>query len=444
MAHLPRLLAIMGSGETAPPMAKVHRAIFEQLGPPPVPAVLLDTPYGFQENADDISARAVEYFRESVGRPMAVATFRSAADGPLVHDTAVARLRAASLVFSGPGSPTYALRQWAGTGIPRALGDKLAHGGAVVFASAAALTLGTVTAPIYEVYKAGLDAHWLPGLDLLAALGLPVAVIPHYDNAEGGSHDTRYCYLGERRLAALERELPADVFILGVDGHTALVLDLEARTARVMGIGGVTVRLHGRSAVYPAGATLPIEELGETARRLAAGREAAPGSGNVLAEPLLSAAEGPPSEGPPSARRSPYLAQVQRVEEAFQAALAARDVPQAVTSTLEMERTIVDWSRDTAQSDEMDQARTALRSMIVRLGDLAISGSRDPREVVRPFVEALLEVRRAARDAHDFATSDLVRARLMAAGVEVRDTRDGTEWHLRRCEDGAMARPGGG
>jgi len=34
-----------------------------------------------------------------------------------------------------------------------------------------------------------------------------------------------FCYLGERRLQVLEAELPPDVFILGVDGHTALVLD---------------------------------------------------------------------------------------------------------------------------------------------------------------------------------------------------------------------------
>src|SRR6266571_3494942 len=38
------------------------------------------------------------------------------------------------------------------------------------------------------------------------ALGV---VIPHYDNAEGGTHDTRFCYLGERRLAALEALLAA-------------------------------------------------------------------------------------------------------------------------------------------------------------------------------------------------------------------------------------------
>ncbi|MCI3949505.1 MAG: hypothetical protein K0R11_1439, partial [Acidimicrobiales bacterium] len=43
MAGLPRLLAIMGSGETSPTMAKTHRELLARVGPP---AVLLDTPFG--------------------------------------------------------------------------------------------------------------------------------------------------------------------------------------------------------------------------------------------------------------------------------------------------------------------------------------------------------------------------------------------------------------
>ena len=54
---MPRLLAIMGSGETSPTMVKVHRQLLERLGPPPVPAVLLDTPFGFQENAREIAGQ---------------------------------------------------------------------------------------------------------------------------------------------------------------------------------------------------------------------------------------------------------------------------------------------------------------------------------------------------------------------------------------------------
>ena len=108
--------------------------------------------------------------------------------------------------------------------------DKLPRGGAVTFASAAALTIGAATVPVYEVYKVGATRSG-PRTRPAAEIGLEVAVVPHYDNAEGGGHDTRFCYLGERRLSALEPQLPDGAWVLGVDEHTALVIDLDAGTA---------------------------------------------------------------------------------------------------------------------------------------------------------------------------------------------------------------------
>jgi hypothetical protein len=108
--------------------------------------------------------------------------------------------------------------------LPDALADVVTRGGTLVLGSAAAVTLGTQAIPVYEIYKAGEPARWVDGLDLLGRLtGIRAAVVPHYDNAEGGSHDTRFCYLGEQRLAALEHSLPDDVGVLGVDEHTALI-----------------------------------------------------------------------------------------------------------------------------------------------------------------------------------------------------------------------------
>ena len=69
-----------------------------------------------------------------------------------------------------------------------------------------------------------------------------------------------------------------------------------------------------------------------------------------------------------------------------------------------------------------------LRALVVRLGELAVVGARDPRESVGPFVDLLLELRAAARENKDFATSDLVRDRLVAQKVEVRDTPGSSTW----------------
>ena len=139
----------------------------------------------------------------------------------------------------------------------------------MTFASAAALTLGSHTVPVYEVYKVGENPHWLEGLDLLRALGLPAVLIPHYDNAEGQTHDTRYSYLGEERLSSMERELPEETFVLGVDEHTAVCFDFDAANTTVIGHGGATVRVRGHSTRIEAGETVPLERLLELASELA-------------------------------------------------------------------------------------------------------------------------------------------------------------------------------
>src|SRR5215510_6553506 len=105
-------------------------------------------------------------------------------------------------------------------------------------------------------------------MDLLAKIGFPgsCAVIPHYDNAEGGTHDTRFCYLGERRLAMMEGMLPDDAWVLGVDEHTAVIMDLDARTVTVTGRGGLTVRRRGTSRTFAAGEQLTLDTLQALAR----------------------------------------------------------------------------------------------------------------------------------------------------------------------------------
>ncbi|TMM30952.1 MAG: hypothetical protein E6F99_28575 [Actinobacteria bacterium] len=404
------LLVIMGSGETAPTMVKPHRSIFERVGD--APAVLLDTPYGFQENADDITSRAVGYFAASVGRPISAVSWRTPPTG-LARHRALARLDEAGWIFAGPGSPTYALKQWWDTPVPEALAGALERGAVVVFASAAALTLGSHAVPVYEIYKAGIEPAWVPGLDLVRRVtGLPAVVIPHYDNAEGGHHDTRFCYLGERRLSTMERDLPGDALILGVDEHTGAEFDLDARVVTVTGRGGLTLRRHGRSVVYPTGSVVAFDTL----------------AGVVPTTATAPRAPAPEAAAP--AESGSLRADADRLEEVFAAAYAARDVDGCVAAVLDLEQVLVDWSADTLTSDEGDHARTVLRRMVLRLGELAVAGAADPRTVVGPFVDALLELRAQARAARDFATSDRVRDRLAAAGVEVRDTPDGVEWVL--------------
>ena len=420
------MLAIMGSGETAPTMAKVHRALLDRFGDEDATVAIVDTPYGFQENADELSARTVEFFGTSVGRPAVVATYRSRDADALTLATAVARIREARYVMAGPGSPSYALRQWTDGPIPAALAGKLQDGGVLTMASAAALTLGSATIPVYEIYKVGEDPHWLEGLDLLGpATGLHAAVVPHYDNAEGGTHDTRFCYMGERRLRTLEASLPPDTFILGVDSHTALVIDLERGAASVAGLGGVTVRVAGRSAVFPSGTDVATATLADVARQLAAGDAVDIGAG------AGARARGTNGGSRPGATRGgPVRDEMARLEGTFVEALARDDTAAAVSALLDLDSAISARVRGGEDSPDLDNATATFRALIARLGERAQDGPIDARSLLEPFVETLLELRARARAGSDWETADLIRDRLTSAGVEVRDAADDSTWVL--------------
>lgn len=89
------------------------------------------------------------------------------------------------------------------------------------------------------------------------------------------------------------------------------------------------------------------------------------------------------------------------------------------------------WAADTLQSDDLDRGRAVLRAMVVRLGEVAAGGLRDPREAVAPFVELVLAHRTAARDQRRYADADALRDGLVALGVEVMDAPEGTSWELK-------------
>ncbi|MGW0804500.1 hypothetical protein [Nonomuraea sp. NPDC002799] len=391
---MPGSLVLMGSGETSPTMVEIHRAATRALRAG-ARAVLLDTPYAFQENSADISARACRYFARSVGLDVEVAPGITGADW----------------VFCGPGSPTYALDRWADSGVAGDLRARVrARQGVTVLASAAACTAGLATVPVYEIYKVGADPHWREGVGLLEPLGLQAVLIPHYDNAEGGTHDTRFCYLGERRLSRMERELPAGTAVLGLDEHTALVIDLETESVRVAGRGGLTVRRPGRETVLPTGARTDLAEL----RRLAEG-----GAGTAA----------PPRPAPEPAPAEATLEEsIHSCEDLFKAAAAKPDMVAAAQTVLDLEAEMVKWAADTEEdSGGVEQARELMRLLIARLGELAsTAGLRSLG--LRSLVESLLTLRAELREQGRYELADTLRAAMLRGGVLVEDTPDGPRW----------------
>ena len=239
-----RFLALMGSGENSPIMVTPHQKIIKATGKDLNP-INLSTPYAFQENKDELSAKIEKYFEVNVGTKI----------------TTSQAVSEASWVFAGPGSPTYNLKQWRDSGLALEL-SKLLERGSLVLASAAAMSIGAKVMPVYEMYKVGEDPYWVDGLNILeAATGIRAAVIAHYNNAQGGTHDTRFCFAGEKRMKVLESQLDSDIAIIGLDEHTGISFDLEAKTAEVYGKGVITFKKSGKTKTFAAKETVTFAEF---------------------------------------------------------------------------------------------------------------------------------------------------------------------------------------
>ena len=406
-----RLLVLMGSGETTPTMVTPHQRILEATREGE--RLVLDTPYGFQENADELSARTLEYFAHNVGHPVDVLTLRDAATlGPAEAEVLAGRVADAAWVFAGPGSPSYFARQLLATSVPDALRRRLADAGrasVTVLASAAACTAGRVAIPVYELYKVGEAPHWRDGLDLMRIAGLDAVVVPHYDNAEGGTHDTSCCYIGDRRLRQLEAELEGSTWVLGVDEHTAAVLDLDARMLHVEGRGRVVLRVGGQEHIVPSGTTLAFDALLE----VVTGLGAADGGVTVAGDSAPMAV--PTNGGQP---------------DEFSAAVDRGDLIGAADATVGL--------LDAAGGLE-EAVRAEVIRQVAALAGIAQAGFHEHRQLVAPHVEALLDLRRRAREERRFADADAIRDALLAAGIEVRDGAEGTGWEFNDPLAGSLA-----
>jgi len=378
----------MGSGETSPTMVTPHQQMIASLNSSKSAVLnVLDTPFGFQENAEVLTSKLIEYFELSVGHKVGVISLRNTHVSSADLAQAVNAIRDSDWLFAGPGSPSYALKVWRELGITPHFNEVLSRG-ILTFASAAALTVGSHTIPVYEMYKVGQEPHWLEGLNLLELhTGMSAAVVPHFDNTEGANHDTRFCYIGEQRLRVLESFLPSETFIIGVDGHTGVSFDLDTRVANVFGLGQMTIRHHGESWIVHSGESATFEEI-----------IAHTGSTIVQEQPAQL-----------------FRVDPRQVEEL----LESGEVNAAVEALLDL--------------DELDrnlETQVAVHSLITRLGNIAASPRVDIMSVVGPYIEALLQARQAARTAGRWDDADAIRNRLMELKVTIKDSEAGSDWKI--------------
>jgi peptidase E len=409
------IITIMGSGELTQSMVSVHKSLIQGLNPP-VRAVFLDTPAGFQLNVDQISKKACDYFQSHIQQSMSVASFKSSNETISYEaEKAFKALREADYIMIGPGSPTYAVGHWKESSIPEIFIQRIEEGACLVVASAAALTVGRFTLPVYEIYKVGEDLHWIDGINILGHFGLNIVVVPHWNNAEGGTHDTRFCYMGESRFRKLESLLPEELPIVGLDEHTACIMDLEKWEGSVFGIGRMTIRFKQKERNYEKGERFRLEELFSLEFENKEKQEAIESYPSVLAIPN---------------QREPFWEKVNSLENAFKDSLEENDSAGVTKALLELDKVIWEAQEDLENAEFVSQAREIMRELIVLLGLQLESMPTDKEGFLSSLMDAFLEVRDALRKSSQWELADGFRERLKEIGIIVEDTREGPRWKL--------------
>ncbi len=263
----PGVIALFGSGERSPSGRKIFESIF-QLIPDSPQVAILETPAGFELNSAQVAEEIAEYLRHHLRNydPQVVrieARKRGTAFSP-DDPQIVKQMLNANMVFMGPGSPTYAVKQLKSSLAWDYLVARHRLGAGLALASAATIAISTYVLPVYEIYKVGEDIHWKEGLDFFGDYGLSLAFIPHWNNREGGEGlDTSRCFMGQTRIELLFEMLPDTVTVVGIDERTGLIIDLVAKSCRVIGEGVITLLRQGNEKIFSKHQIFPVSEMGE-------------------------------------------------------------------------------------------------------------------------------------------------------------------------------------
>lgn len=260
-------IAFLGSGETSLAGGRIFEALARLL-PGPVRIAILETPAGFELNSAQVAGRVAEFLKtrlQNYDPIIDVIPARKRGTDFSPDDPVILKpLLYANMIFMGPGSPTYAVRQLKDTLAWDLVRARHRLGAALVFASAATISVGAWTLPVYEIYKVGEDVHARAGLNFFRDFGLHLSMVPHWNNAEGGADlDTSRCFVGMERFAAWCNLLPPENTTIGLDEHTGLILDFETACCEVSGVSSVSLVRACDPQIYPAGARFELKGLGK-------------------------------------------------------------------------------------------------------------------------------------------------------------------------------------
>ncbi|MGD0878427.1 MAG: cysteinyl-tRNA synthetase [Anaerolineales bacterium] len=264
-------IALLGSGETSLAGGRVFETIAQRF-PQPLRIAILETPAGFELNSEKVAGRVADFMLEKLQNfnpHVDIIPARKKGTPFNPEDEQILQpLLQAHIIFMGPGSPTYAVRQLKGSLAWDLLRARHRLGAALVFTSAAVVAIGSFSLPVYEVYKVGEDVSLIQGLDLFADINLQISIVPHWNNSDGGDEvDTSRCFIGMERFNQWLNLLPSGFTTLGLDEHTGLIMDFAAGKCIVSGVGSVTILRESIPEILPAGVEFAISKLGKVIRQ---------------------------------------------------------------------------------------------------------------------------------------------------------------------------------
>ena len=259
-------IAFLGSGETSLAGGRIFEALAHEIKEP-LRIALIETPAGFELNSAQVVGRVGDFMKTRLQnyKPVVDVVAARKKGSPFSPDDPeiVKPLLHANMIFMGPGSPTYAIRQLKDTLTWDVIRARHRLGATLIFASAATVSIGAHALPVYEIYKVGQDVHVVDGLNLFADFGLHVSFIPHWNNADGGVDlDTSRCFVGMDRFKEWCDLLPSENETIGLDEHTGVIIDFESGLCEVSGVSSVSLVRECDPEMFPSGSKFPLSELG--------------------------------------------------------------------------------------------------------------------------------------------------------------------------------------
>jgi hypothetical protein len=260
-------IAFLGSGETSLAGGRIFETLAKSINEP-LRIALLETPAGFELNSAQVVGKVGDFMKTRLQnyKPVVDVIPARKKDSAFSPDDPeiINPLLYANMIFMGPGSPTYAIRQLKDTLAWDVIRARHRIGATLIFASAATISVGAHALPVYEIYKVGQDVHMVNGLNFFSDFGLHVSFIPHWNNAEGGVDlDTSRCFVGMERFNEWCGLVPSENITLGLDEHTGIIMNFESGMCEISGVSSVSLVSDCDPVMHPAGVKFPLSEIGE-------------------------------------------------------------------------------------------------------------------------------------------------------------------------------------